>query len=104
MAKLIVRFMTTALELAAVLFLIGGGFVGLVYPLREGSQDIFLAIFTVPLGVAGGFIIAAIVLGIPLLVLRMNQNLEEINESLKRMSPQMIDSKQSVPQDIAPFN
>lgn len=104
MAKLIVRFMTVVFELAAILFVIGGGVVGFGYSMKEDSLDIASSIVTVPVGIIGGFIAATIVLGIPLLILRINQNLEEINESLKEIRPLATGSKQSATQDLVPFN
>jgi ABC-type sulfate transport system permease component len=86
MAKLIVHFMTVVLELAAILFVIGGGVAGLGYSINEDNLDIASAFITVPLGVAGGFIVATIVLGIPLLILRINQNLEDISETLDEIN------------------
>lgn len=104
MAKLIVRFMTVVLELATVLFLIGGGVVGFGYAIKDNDLEPLLALITIPLGVTGGFVVATILLGIPLLILRINQNLEEINQSLKEMNPALTDSKQTSTQETTPFN
>lgn len=104
MAKLIVRFMAVVLELATVLFLIGGGVAGVGYAIKDNDLEPWLALITIPLGVAGGFVVATILLGIPLLILRINQNLEEINQSLKEMNPALTDSKQKSTQETTPFN
>lgn len=103
MAKIIVRFITVVLELAAVLFLIGGGVVGLSYAIEYDELE--LAIITVPLGVLAGFIVATIVLGVPLLILRINQNLEEINATLRATTPERNQSLATASnQDIDSFN
>lgn len=80
MTDLILRFMNTIIGFAAGAFVIGGGLCGMLYVLDE---DPWLMIFYVPLGLIIGLIAATIILGIPLLVLRINQNLEEINSKLK---------------------
>lgn len=104
MAKLIVRFMTIVLELAAIFFTIGGGTLGLGYAISEPDLNPALVVISFPLGIAGGFIVSTIVLGIPLLILRINQNLEEIDKSLKELNPISTAYKQNSTQDIAPFN
>ena len=79
MSKIIIRFLNFVLELSAVLIVIGGGLSVVFYKGYYSVPDIMLFF---PIGAIAGFIIATIILGIPLLLLRINQNLEEINESL----------------------
>jgi len=79
MAKLIVSFITSILELAAILFLIAGGVAGHEYAINHNREMMFISVFV---GIAIGFLTAAIVLGIPLMIVRMNQNLEQINATL----------------------
>lgn len=80
MTDLIIRFMNTIIGFAAGAFVIGGGLCGMLYVL---DKDPWLIIFYLPLGVIVGLFAVTIILGIPLLALRINQNLEEINSKLK---------------------
>lgn len=78
--KLIVRFMEFIIELIAFLLMLGGGVLGVIYGM--GLDDGLLIILFGSLGVFLGLIIATIVLGVPLLAMKINQNLEEINSKL----------------------
>ncbi len=80
MTKFIIRFMHLIIEFLAWAIVLGSGLVAVGMALDE---DPWLILFYLPLGVLLGLFVAAIVIGIPLLVLRINQNLDEINSKLK---------------------
>ena len=91
MAKLIIRFMNFVIGFWAGLFMICGGVGGLLYALDD---DPWLMMIYIPLGLIAGFISATIVLGIPLLALRINQNLEEINSNIKNLQ---VNTRKDIP-------
>lgn len=79
MSSIIIGFMNIAINIIAVLLIISGGIIGFLLGMEENP---FLTILTIPLGLLAGLAIATIFLGVPLLALRINQNLEEIKQKL----------------------
>ena len=94
MAKLIVWFITTTFEIIALLFLVAGAVLGWIYGVDQ-NQEIAIKFLLAILGVGVGFLAAALVLGIPLLVLRINQNLEEINTQIRAINQKMISKEEN---------
>lgn len=81
MTKLIVKLISYIFDLAASLFVIAGA----LYGWELGAQERYPFIAAV-IGALAGFIAAAVVLGIPMIALRMNENLEEINKEILKIN------------------
>ena len=73
MVDIIVKFLEAILTIAAALIVVVFFIVGL----HLGGNFLFAT-----LGLLFGFIVAAVLLGIPILLLRINQNLEAIRARL----------------------
>lgn len=81
MIKLIVKFIGTIFDFAAFLFVLAGAIIGWQDGAASGSEFI-MAVF----GAFLGFIAAAVILGLPMIVLRINENLEEINKAVLKIN------------------
>ena len=81
MITAIVKFLEAILSIAAALIVIGFAIVAFGAAYSNGSGGL-LALIAGALGSLAGFIAAAIILGIPMLLLKINRNLESINSKL----------------------
>ena len=81
MINIVVKFLEAILSLAAVLIVGGFGIAGFAVSYSK-SSDVVLAIIVAGLGLVVGFVVAATTLGIPMLLLQINRNLESINSRL----------------------
>jgi heme A synthase len=82
LTKVMVQFLAYLVEIIAILFLIAGAVVAGTLAIQN-QLDWLLTVLCVALGLIAGFVSSAIVLSVPLLALRMNQNLEEMNATLR---------------------
>ena len=81
MTKLIVNFISYIFDSVAFLFVLAGA----LYGWELGAQERYPFIAAV-IGALAGFITAAVVLGIPMIALRMNENLEEIKKEILKIN------------------
>jgi hypothetical protein len=81
MITAIVKFLEAILSIAAALIVIGFAIAAFGAAYSNGSGGL-LALIAGALGSFVGFIAAAIILGIPMLLLKINRNLESINSRL----------------------
>jgi uncharacterized membrane protein YgaE (UPF0421/DUF939 family) len=77
MSKFITAFITFVLEAAAFLCVLAGGVLGFGYGEPQEMEFFYAAV-----GAGLGFVFAAVAFGVPLVILRINQNLEEMNRTL----------------------
>ena len=82
MLRLIVGFMKNLIEWAAMFLLAAGAYGGYMYADMRGEHGWDQAIWTA-IGILGGLFTAVIALGIPALLLRINENLERLNAAVE---------------------
>lgn len=86
MTKLMVTFLTFILEGAAIIFLVVGGYGGYVFAIENNPESIGSMLIYSSIGVVIGFMIATITLGVLSIILRINQNLEDISATLNEIN------------------
>ncbi|MBS0212237.1 MAG: hypothetical protein JSR26_03525 [Proteobacteria bacterium] len=82
--KLIVRFMGFIYELSALAIIGLSADFAFNYASQAGA-DSMMQWIAAAIGCLCGLLVAAIVLGMPILLLRINQNLDELNTNMRKV-------------------
>ena len=98
LTKYIVRFIGGIVEVMATLAVfagvVAGGVSGAAFANGDGAALAVVILVTVVAAMLGGllgFLVAAVIFGVPMLFLRMNENLEQIDRTLRSFDGARVD-------------